>query len=123
MRLLSKTKDGGKDSFVDAYFLCEFKGLFSIALLKFNKGGRRVYHTHAFNAWTWFICGSMVEHTFPLGHKKYTRTPKYTPREKNHYVYAFKDSWALTVRGPWSKTWTETHGEKTITLGHGRKIL
>ncbi len=34
MYILKKRKDGGKTSPVDAYFLCEFKSLFGIALLK-----------------------------------------------------------------------------------------
>ena len=55
MKLFSKCKDGGKESPVDGYFLIECKGLFSVALLKFNKGGREAYHTHAFDAYTWFL--------------------------------------------------------------------
>ena len=61
MRILQKTKDGGKESTVDAYFLIELKGWFSVALLKFNKGSRVNYHSHAFDALTWFIKGDMVE--------------------------------------------------------------
>ena len=62
MKLFSKCKDGGKESPVDAYFLIECKGLFfSVALLKFNKGGREAYHTHAFDAYTWFLKGDLVE--------------------------------------------------------------
>jgi len=47
MRLFQKAKDGGPESPVDGYFLIEIKSLFSIALLKFNNGGRENYHTHA----------------------------------------------------------------------------
>jgi hypothetical protein len=123
MRILEKTKDGGPDSTVDAYFLCEFKGLFSIALLKFNKGGRENYHTHAFNAWTWFLKGFLIEHVYLNGYNGYYRSwkPKITKKSRNHRVYAVEESWALTVRGPWSETWTETSltGEK-IKLAHGR---
>jgi len=123
MRLLQKTKDGGPDSTVDAYFLCEFKGLFSIALLKFNKGGRENYHTHAFNAWTWFLKGYLIEYVYPRGYNTYFRSwkPKVTKKSRNHKVYAIEESWAVTVRGPWSETWTETtlDGEK-IKFKHGR---
>lgn len=57
---LVKKKDGGPESPVDAYFLVELKGLFSIALLKFNKGCREAFHSHAFDAWTWFLSGDLV---------------------------------------------------------------
>ena len=58
MRALSKTKDGGPKSSV------EIKSIGSIALLKFNKGGRKEFHTHAFNALTWFIAGSLKEEMY-----------------------------------------------------------
>lgn len=34
MKFFSKAPDGGKDSEVDGYFLCEIKPLFSIVLLR-----------------------------------------------------------------------------------------
>lgn len=123
MRIFQKAKDGGPKSPVDAYFLCEFKGLFSIALLKFNQGTREVFHTHAFDAWTWFLDGNMFERNYNGGMHFYKRGffPKVTRKEHNHKVHALRDSWCLTLRGPWSDTWTETnkYGE-TITLTHGR---
>ena len=64
MRALSKTKDGGPKSSVEAYFLFEIKSIGSIALLKFNKGGRKEFHTHAFNALTWFIASSLKEEMY-----------------------------------------------------------
>jgi len=124
MRILQKAKDGGPDSPVDAYFLCEFKGLFSIALLKFNPGSRENYHNHAFNAWTWFLKGSMVEYTYPIGYYEYERSilPKVTKKTDMHKVRAFEESWAFTLRGPWSRTWKETTpGGIETTLTHGRK--
>lgn len=132
MRFLQKTKDGGPDSTVDAYFLIEIKGLFSIALLKFNKGGRNVYHTHAFNALTWFISGNMLEMDFWGGSFQYKRSikPKFTSETKNHRVHALRDSWCLTLRGPWSDIWTEDEyieGEKGRYLHtiyrKGRKVV
>ena len=123
---LSTAKDGGPDSPVDAYFVIEMKWLFTIALLKFNKGARESFHTHAFNAFTWFISGSMLEEDFsdPLLYR-YTRSllPKFTPRLKNHRVIAEEDSWCFTIRGPWCSSWTEDHKNKTITLTHGRKVI
>ncbi len=127
MRLFSKCKDGGPDSPVTAYFLIECKALFSIALLRFDEGGREQYHTHAFNALTWFICGDMYEQKFGRGGYIYKRNflPKFTPRTKNHRVRAAETSWCLTLRGPWSKTWTEDDelaGVHTV-FTHGRKIV
>lgn len=123
MKFFSKSKDGGPESPVDAFFLFEIKSICTVALLRFNQGGREAYHTHAFNAWTWFLCGDMVEQDVNGEFYCYERSilPKITRRNKNHRVRAFKTSWALTIRGPWSKTWTETVDGKNIVLTHGRK--
>lgn len=125
MRFLQKTKDGGPESSVDAYFLIEWKGLFSIALLKFNKGGREVFHTHAFNALTWFLKGDLEEEDISGKTYNYKSSlfPKVTTREKNHRVKAAKDSWCLTIRGSWSETWHETRDGKKIELTWGRKSV
>ena len=127
MRILNKSKDGGPDSPVDAYFLIEWKRLFSIALLKFNKGGREAYHTHAFNAWTWFLKGSLKEEDISGGCHFYKRSliPKITCKDKNHRVRATRDSWCLTIRGPWGDTWTEYNEtlKETKKFTHGRKVL
>lgn len=125
MRFLSKTKDGGPDSPVDAYFLFEIKWLCSIALLKFNKGGREEFHNHAFHAMTWFLKGDLLEQDIDLSFKQYERSwsPKITKKSKLHRVKALRDSWCLTVRGPWENTWYEyCDGEKT-TFTYGRKIV
>ncbi|ATN93435.1 hypothetical protein [Pseudoalteromonas phage J2-1_QLiu-2017] len=126
-RWFEKVKDGGPDSPVDAYFLCEIKGLFSIAILKFNKGCREEYHTHAFGALTWFIKGSLVEEFWVRPSRWYTRSwlPKFTSRHKLHRVNAKEDSWCFTIRGPWSETWMEWNSKtntKTL-LTHGRKVV
>ncbi len=125
MRILSLSKDGGPDSPVDAFFLIEIKSLFSIALLRFNEGGREAFHTHAFNALTWFISGDMEEEDYDGHFHFYSRSliPKYTPRSKNHRVWANRTSWALSIRGPWSKTWTEDDETHHSVLTHGRKVV
>lgn len=124
MKLFTKAKDGGPASPVDAFFLIEIKNLFSIALLRFNKGGREQYHTHAFNALTWFLHGNLVEEDISSKLYKYTHSlvPKYTPKSKNHRVFAVTTSWCLTIRGPWDKTWTEHSSNKKTktTYTHGR---
>lgn len=128
MRILSKAKDGGHDSPVDAYFLIEIKSLFSMALLKFNKGTRNNYHNHAFHALTWFIKGDLCEISINSESKYwYKRSwfPKLTKRDKMHKVLALKDSWCFTIRGPWNKTWKEYNpiNKEEITFTHGRKII
>lgn len=127
MRLFNKAKDGGPKSPVDAYFLIERKSLFSIALLKFNKGGREEYHTHAFNAYTWFLFGDLVEEDVSGISFTYKRgiLPKITLRSKNHRVRANKTSYCLTIRGPWCQTWYEVSDDKSLktTLTHGRKVV
>jgi hypothetical protein len=135
MRFFSKAKDGGPASPVDAYFLFEIKWLGSVALLKFNKGGRGAFHTHAFNALTWFIKGDIIEQTLETepgaaitaySSRAYTRSllPKFTPRTQCHRVFAHKTSWVFTIRGPWAKRWTEVspQGELT-TFESGRKVV
>ena len=127
MRILQKVKDGGLESTVDAYFLIEIKWLFSIALLKFNKGTRSNYHSHAFNAYTWFLKGSMFEQFIDADSKKYRYSiiPKYTPRNLMHRVMAYETSWCFTIRGPWTVTWKEFDPvlKWHITLTNGRKIV
>ena len=127
MKVFSKSKDGGPESNVDGYFILECKGLFSIAILKFNKGCREKFHTHAFHALTWFVKGDLVEEDVDGSTYTYTKSllPKLTRRSKNHRVRAKEDSWCITLRGPWCKTWTEfDEGNKqTTTFTHGRKVL
>ena len=125
MKILKWSKDGGPESPVDAFFIVEIKSLFSVALLRFNKGGREAYHTHAFNAWTWFISGDLVEEDINGEFHIYERNilPKITRRIKNHRVIANKTSWCITVRGPWAKTWTEDTETHHTVLTHGRRIV
>lgn len=125
MRFLEKCKDGGPESPVDAYFLFEIKSFASVALLKFNKGHREAYHTHAFNAFTWFLWGDLWEQTFDGELHEYERgiLPKFTAKDRNHRVLAEKDSWCFTIRGPWESTWTEDHNGTTTTFAHGRKVV
>lgn len=130
MKFFSWSKDGGPESHVDAFFLVEIKSLFSVALLRFNKGGREAYHTHAFNALTWFISGELVEESLNseysyINYYFYTRSllPKITRRTKNHRVHANTTSWCFTIRGPWAATWTEDTETHHTVLTHGRKIV
>lgn len=127
IKLLTKCKDGGPESPVDAYFLIEWKGVFSVALLKFNKGRREAYHTHAFHALTWFLFGELEEQQFGRSSKKYKRgfLPKVTKRDNLHRVKAYKNSWCITLRGPWRDTWTEycETSNKLTTLTHGRIVM
>jgi len=52
-------------------------------------------------------------------------TPKYTPRSTFHRVNALENTYVLTVRGPWSKTWHEydPHEKEYIKLSNGRKVV
>lgn len=126
MKLFSKSHDGGPNSGVTGYWAIECKSLFSIVLLRFNEGSREAYHSHAFNALTWWLKGSVTEHfldgSSPIDWKPSLK-PKFTPRNNFHKIYANEVSWALSLRGPWSKTWQEHKQDKTYTLTHGRKIV
>jgi hypothetical protein len=105
--------------------LFEIKSFASIALLRFNTGSRETFHTHAFNAFTWFICGDLVEERIDGTFTKYARSiiPKITRRSNNHRVIAHAPSWCFTIRGPWKSTWTEDTDKEKTTLTHGRKVV
>lgn len=123
-RFFYKKFDGGRDSGVTGYFLLEWKAVFSIGLLHFKPGSREAFHTHAFNAITFWLKGSVTEHQI-LGMKKDFKPsfkPKYTKRTNCHRVLAHTDAWALTFRGPWQDVWWEYRREgKFVGLTHGRK--
>lgn len=129
MRIFYRGKDGGPESPVTGYWLIEIKSLFSIVLLRFNKGTREAFHSHAFNALTWYLFGDMTEQRiYKNGYivqkdYKFSLIPKITKRDNLHRVFARKTSWAISVRGPWSNTWQEYKDDKFITLTHGRKII
>jgi hypothetical protein len=130
MRLFEKCKDGGPTSTVDAYVLIECKWLFSVMFLRFSKGSRDNYHSHAFNALTWFLKGDMEERRIIDGvevKRQYNRglLPKITTRDNLHKVFANEVSWCFTLRGPWKNSWFEYNKEsdETIKLTHGRKKL
>lgn len=123
MKFFKKSYDGGKDSGVTGYWLIEWKGLFSIVLLRFSEGSREAFHSHAFNALTWWLKGAVVEQFQDGAESKLwgpSLIPKYTKRDNFHKVYALKVSWALSFRGPWSKTWKEEKNGEVYTLSNGR---
>jgi hypothetical protein len=136
-RLFSVRSDGGKDSGVTAYFLIEWKPVISIGLLHFKPGTREAYHSHAFNALTWWLQGSvtevkLIEPVREFGdvvsykeneEKDYIPSiiPKYTSRDNFHKVIAHESTYALTIRGPWKDTWREYRKDIYVTLTHGRK--
>lgn len=124
MKILKRGYDGGKDSGVTGYWLIECKPLFSVVLLKFNKGSREAFHSHAFNAITWWLKGEVEEH-FQDGSpsKKWYPSvkPKFTIRNNFHKIYANKVSWAISFRGPWKQTWQESKDGEVYNLTHGRK--
>lgn len=128
MKICSFAKDGGQNSTVTGFWFIELKDLFSIVLLKFDPGSREAYHSHAFNALSWFISGEVIEH-FKDGSESKTWypsiLPKYTPRNNFHKVWANRPTYCLSIRGPWHATWKEhlIKENRTITLTHGRKIV
>lgn len=122
MRLFKRSYDGGADSGVTGYWLIEAKNLFSIVLLRFSEGSREAFHSHAFNALTWWLKGSVTEQFVNGGEKRWkpSITPKWTPRNCYHKILADEVSWAISFRGPWSKTWKEMKNGREKILTHGR---
>ena len=125
MRFLSKTKDGGNKSRVWAYNLVEIKGLFTIALLRFEDGSRDAFHNHAFHCISWILKGKLVEEFIKGTIRTHTPSikPLVTKKQHFHKVTSEGRTWALTFRGPWSKTWLEIDEDKDqLTLSNGRVI-
>lgn len=126
IKIFKKSHDGGKDSGVTGYWLIEWKSVFSIVVLRFSEGSREAFHSHAFNALTWWIKGEVREE-FAEGEPSKTwkpsLIPKFTPHGNFHKIVANKVSWAISLRGPWSKTWEELKNGERYTLTHGRKRL
>lgn len=125
MKLLQRMKDGGPESPVVGYFLVEIKSLFSVVLLHFG-GTREAYHSHAFNAVTLWLKGKVKEYTLNKGWQYwYAGHLKYTARNTFHKVDPLEDTWALSFRGPWTKTWQEywPAEDKLVTLTHGRRVV
>lgn len=128
MKLFSKAKDGGPDSPVIGYFLVEIKSLFSVVLLHFT-GTREAYHSHAFNALTLWLRGTVQENVMSERGEEsriwQAGELKYTPRKLMHKILPFSQAWALSIRGPWVSTWREflPGVRRFVTLTHGRKVV
>lgn len=127
MKLLKFMKDGGPLSKVNGLFFIEIKSLFSIVLLHFFGGSREAYHNHAFHAVSWVLSGELREQDLEGESKTYTPSfkPVVTTRSKFHKVTGVRDSWVLTFRSPWSKTWKEwlPNENRYVDLTHGRKEI
>jgi len=125
MRVFYKGKDGGLESTVWGYWLCEFKRLFSIVLLKFENGTRDAYHTHAFNCISWVLSGKLEENNFDgnINIYKPSLIPIVTKRSTFHKVVSTGNTWVISFRGPWLKTWEEylPIDNKKVVLSDGRK--
>ena len=127
MKLFKKSHDGGPDSGVTGYWLIENKKLFSICLLRFSKGSREAFHSHAFNAYTWWLKGEVEEQFLDNSNHIIWRPsicnllkPKFTPKGNFHKIIGLKTSWALSIRGPWDHTWQKHKDGETYTLSTGR---
>lgn len=127
MKLLGYGFDGGKKSTVKGFWLFEIKSLFSIVFLKFHKGSRENFHSHAFNAVTFFIKGNVTEHHLDGRELNWRGSfkPKFTPRNCFHKIFAHENTYAISFRGPWNKTWQEYSPvtKEFITLKEGREVV
>lgn len=126
MKFLFKSKDGGSESNVTGYWLFEIKWLASIVVLRFNKGSRESFHSHAFNSVSWLLKGELSEQVLNVELRN-KWMPNLKPilinRNRFHRVFGIsKHSWVLSFRGPWLQTWKEFNPKlnKEITLSTGR---
>lgn len=124
-RIFYKKPDGGQESGVTGYFLIEWKSLFSIGILHFKKGSREAFHSHAFNALTFWLKGKVTEVKPDNAQQNFSSglRPKFTPRSNVHKVVAHEDTYALTFRGPWLDYWFELKNNEQVFLTHGRKRI
>lgn len=126
MKLFEWAKDGGPESRVAGLFFIEAKSLFTVALLRFDKGSREAYHSHAFNSVSWLLSGELAEHHgngLAQTHFSGWR-PIYTLRSTVHKVVGMtRSSWVLTFRGPWTRQWFEYDKGEYTTLTHGREVV
>lgn len=123
MKILWNDKDGGPESKGWMWGI-ESKRFGSVLLLKFERGTRDAFHTHAFNAISWLLSGGLLE--VEMGERDVTHRPGLRPiitkRSTFHKVYGLeKRSWAITLRGPWVNRWRESLPDRDIVLTHGRK--
>ena len=130
IHFFKKSHDGGRNSGVTGYWLIECKKLFSIVILKFEPNNRKNFHNHAFNAITWWVRGKVCEVVHLGGYKRQdilrlpSLIPKLTPRTCTHKITVIETAWAISIRGPWKKTWQEITPEgKVIHLSNGRRIV
>jgi hypothetical protein len=123
---MSWHKDGGPKSNVWGFYFIEIKWAFSIVLLKFEGNSREAFHSHAFNSINWILKGTLRERVWEDEPKTvYKMNPSIFPikvgRDRVHRVWSrFGPAWALSFRGPWSKTWFEIRQGKKVMLEHGR---
>ena len=128
MKFLRWGRDGGPKSPVWGFWFIEIKWLFSIVLLRFDGDSREAFHSHAFNALTWWLRGEVIE-MFPDGRNttcwRPSIWPKLTRRSCFHKVQPTRRTWALSFRGPWSKQWKEFDPttRQLTTLAHGRRVV
>jgi hypothetical protein len=136
MKILFGAKDGGPASRVWVWGI-ESKLFGSVLLLKFARGSREAFHTHAFNAVSWLLSGELHEVVrygdapglnagFDSVDYRPSLRPIVTKRERFHMVRGMAGaSWALTLRGPWVDQWNEflPRTRRFITLTHGRKEI
>lgn len=109
MKLSWGDKDGGPESHVRVWGL-EFKRFATVYLIKFDRGSREAYHTHAFNSISWLLSGGLTEKHF--GGAIDFHTPGWRPiRTWEHTFHKVEgvraSNWAITFRGPWVSTWRE----------------
>ena len=125
MKGIHKAKDGGIESSVFGYWLFEIKSLASVVLLHFQGKSREAYHNHAFAAVSWLIKGNLTEYLIDGTVKTYRPSlwPIYTGRNTFHKVEPDNNSWVLSFRGPWLKTWKEylPATKEYVVLTNGRK--
>lgn len=134
MKLFKRMKDGGPESRVEGFWLIEAKGLLSVVLLHFSNGSREAFHSHAFHAVSWLLKGKLVErrimsqnlaNDYKVTVFEPSLLPIITTRQNFHKVSSIGDSWAISFRGPWVRTWREylPNLKKFITLTNGRKVV
>lgn len=123
-RFFTTRRDGGPTSTVMGYWLAEIKTMFTVAVLRFDRGTREAFHGHAFNSVSWVLTGGLEEVMYDGTIKVHRPSllPVVTRRKTFHKVIGLAEhTWVLTFRGPWSNKWYEIdEAGKRVVLTHGR---
>lgn len=119
------------EGYIIAFVIFEWKPLFSIILYNWKTILQNRFHSHAFAAYAFLLCGKYEEEVYLHG-KIYPRTvdqrftPRYLPRNYTHRILrADPSTYTIVFTGPWLKYWYEWFQDSNTWVKYtwGRKVI